>query len=395
MNIFGKRHIFIVFMIAVIAGGLDTIAQSMVPANVSEVFTASCVRCHGERRASSGLNLTPETIMSLAVGAPSTEHPDLMIIDPGHPDRSYLVMKITGAEGIAGSRMPPGAQLSEADVAVIVQWITNLRQGAGGDIGDPPVVAFAGWKVGNTPTAEILEPHHLLFNISHRFIPKVDAGYDQFYGLDGPVAMMVTFGYTITPDLMIMAGRSNTRDDVELRARYRIMRENSTTPLSLAVQAEANWETEDTKLHDRYRNDAFSYTLQVIATAEIRERYSIGIAPALLINPNYAVHDEDPLTAIGIAGRVKLTETWSVIGDITPITSGFSSLRSTYGYYNQYDRYDAWTLGIERNIGVHVFQLFLTNSEGIATNQYLNGGDLDIRDGDMRLGFVIYSVIGL
>ena len=43
-------------------------------------------------------------------------------------------------------------------------------------------------------------------------------------------------------------------------------------------------------------------------------------------------------------------------------------------------------------MGEHVFQVYLTNSEGISTDQSMNGGDLDIRDGDMRVGFAIYRI---
>ena len=381
--------------IAVLTCRAGLFAQEQLPETVAGVFTRSCVRCHGERRASSGLNLAPETILSATAGVSSTQIPDIPLIAPGNPAGSYLIMKITGAEGIEGSRMPPGAALSESEIAIISEWISRLTSSSGGTATDLPVRAFAGWKAGNTPTAEILEQHHLLFNISHRFVPKVDEGYDQFFGFDGPAVIMLNFGYAVTPDLMLMLGRSNVRDDLEFAARYRLLRETGDMPLSLAFQTMANWESEDAPGRDRYRNNAFSYTLQIIATAQFRERFSIGIAPAVLINPNSTDSGEDPLTAIGIAGRIMLTETWSVIGDVAPIVSGFSSLRSAYSFYDDYNRFDAWTLGIERNIGVHVFQLFVTNTEGIATDRYLNGGDLDIGNGDMRLGFVIYSVIGL
>jgi hypothetical protein len=60
------------------------------------------------------------------VGVPSVEVPELLRVDPGQPDDSYLVMKIEGAPGITGGRMPLGlSPLSAKQIATIRAWIAD------------------------------------------------------------------------------------------------------------------------------------------------------------------------------------------------------------------------------------------------------------------------------
>jgi len=54
------------------------------------------------------------------------------------------------------------------------------------------------------------------------------------------------------------------------------------------------------------------------------------------------------------------------------------------------DSYSGWGLGIEKKIGGHVFQFFVTDSIGLTASQYLPGGDLKLGDGDFRIGFNIF-----
>ncbi|MHB9029141.1 MAG: DUF5777 family beta-barrel protein [Candidatus Latescibacterota bacterium] len=56
--------------------------------------------------------------------------------------------------------------------------------------------------------------------------------------------------------------------------------------------------------------------------------------------------------------------------------------------------FDAFPPGVEHVIGRHVFQLIATNSQGISVEQYLNGGDPNFWDGDMRIGFSVYRIPG-
>jgi len=81
------------------------------------------------------VSLDAEVGWSQLVSVPSVQAP-LDLVDPGHPERSYLMNKISGTHasvGGFGDRMPPtsvGEPLSEEEILSIEAWI---RSGAPND----------------------------------------------------------------------------------------------------------------------------------------------------------------------------------------------------------------------------------------------------------------------
>ena|SRR5579863_9542144 len=95
------------------------------------VFTPICTRCHSGAAAPEGLQLDAGHSYALLVGVPSAEVPGFERVQPGDPDSSYLILKLEGASGIVGGRMPfGGPYLPQSTIDVIRQWITNGAQGA-------------------------------------------------------------------------------------------------------------------------------------------------------------------------------------------------------------------------------------------------------------------------
>ena len=99
--------------------------------DVQPIFSARCAvpLCHSGATPTQGLDLSPGRSYAAIVGRPSTERPDLKIVDPGAPATSYLEWKISGApagQSILGSPMPlTGGPLSAAEQAIIRAWIAE------------------------------------------------------------------------------------------------------------------------------------------------------------------------------------------------------------------------------------------------------------------------------
>ncbi len=92
----------------------------------SKVFTTSCAfsGCHGSAGTQAGLNLTAGAAYANLVNVPSTEIASIDRVEPEAPDQSYLYMKVTGAPGIIGSRMPLGLpELTSDQTELIRNWI--------------------------------------------------------------------------------------------------------------------------------------------------------------------------------------------------------------------------------------------------------------------------------
>jgi hypothetical protein len=61
------------------------------------------------------------------VGANSAQVDTLALVAPGDPERSYLVMKVRGDEGILGKVMPPGGKrLADESMAALVAWVSGM-----------------------------------------------------------------------------------------------------------------------------------------------------------------------------------------------------------------------------------------------------------------------------
>jgi hypothetical protein len=91
----------------------------------ANVFTPICTACHIGASAPQGLRLDAANSYALLVGAASAERPSILRVAPGDPSNSYLIQKLEGTAAV-GNRMPLNrTPLSQADINMIRQWITN------------------------------------------------------------------------------------------------------------------------------------------------------------------------------------------------------------------------------------------------------------------------------
>ncbi len=91
----------------------------------ANVFTPGC-SCHLAASAPAGLSLAEGRSFENLVGVPSTEQPGLLRVEPGNPDRSYLIRKVEGGPDIVGARMPLGtAPLTPAQIQALRDWIAQ------------------------------------------------------------------------------------------------------------------------------------------------------------------------------------------------------------------------------------------------------------------------------
>lgn len=112
--------------------GLDANGQPnpVVPPTPSDfqeiqdtVFTPICSQCHIGAGAPHGLRLDAANSYALLVNVASDEVPTLKRVNPGNPDQSYIVQKISGTAAVGG-RMPLGqAALPQDRIDLIRRWI--------------------------------------------------------------------------------------------------------------------------------------------------------------------------------------------------------------------------------------------------------------------------------
>ncbi len=95
-------------------------------AQVSEVFAMSCAfsGCHSGGDPAAGLSLEGD-FAGRIVGVASEQRAGFLLVDPGNPNKSYLLLKVRGDDEIISQQMPPGNPLPAEQVEIIRAWIAS------------------------------------------------------------------------------------------------------------------------------------------------------------------------------------------------------------------------------------------------------------------------------
>jgi hypothetical protein len=359
---------------------------SFFPAAVEALVKSHCLSagCHTGRYPAAGMSLDPDMARLAAFDRPAQSNPSFKIIDPASPEKSYLLMKLRGAEGIEGRRMPLRREpLSEADIKTVADWLASFK--ATDDLAAEPSgqkkslerPAFWGLSLAGLPTAETLERGRFLFRIAHRFMNSLTGGEGSFLGLDGPASIMLGAGYGLTGRWTLTLGRSNLLREVEAGLAFRALDQSGGAPFGLALRGGASLLTQKTPGRDLFDAADIRWLLSASFSRAISGRVSLLLVPAFAANTDLVTGLRRGTFALGLGGRWRIVGDIALFGEWTPVLSGFSEAAN------------GWAAGIEKKIGGHVFQFFALNAAGIATAQRLPGGDLRLRHGGFRIGFNI------
>jgi hypothetical protein len=237
---------------------------------------------------------------------------------------------------------------------------------------------FHSTQVINLPTAEMMQKGDMLFEISHRFFPPVNANDNSFFGLDGPVNMRLGLGYALSNNMIITLARSNVNGNVDLQIKRKMLElDNASMPAVIAVQAGSAW---NSKIAGREKGDGqnFQYYGQLILnTLMAHKKLGIGLVPTFLYNSDIFSNENQTSTTLGTYLQYYVSSFMSVMAEWNPTINGY------------HNRYNAMSFGLELETGGHFFKIILTNSALLNPSQFGTGADLKFASGDWRLGFNI------
>ncbi len=265
-------------------------------------------------------------------------------------------------------------------------------------IGDPtaesgPVYGtFKGTRLINFHTIEVPGERTLDFRIAHRFGTLNTGGYN-LWGLDGGGASIrLSLEYSYDARLAFGIGRSNVDKTFDGFAKYRLLRqtEDGSMPISLTLFSGAyatSLKDKDDGLLNVNKYEDFSSRLsfchQIILGRKFSDKLSVQVAPTL-VHYNLAddIGDKNDIIIVAAAARYKFTQRLAFTVE--------------YGWrandYAQRKYYDSFGIGFDIDTGGHVFQVHLTNSQGMTENQYFTRTADSWGDKGIRLGFNISRV---
>jgi hypothetical protein len=227
---------------------------------------------------------------------------------------------------------------------------------------------------------------------THRFNQSLANGSfaDQvhsLFGLDTNADVSFGLAYAIRRDLQLSLSRSNTNDTLEAAAKYVVLQQAPSVPLTVMLRGGVDWRTE------RDLDDPASLFAQAIVSRRIGAKTEVFVLPTFVTDAGRAVNGDTSGALFAHAFNVPVGVTYfirpplAIVAELIPPNGDLpDSTNSDFG----------WSLGIKRAIGGHWFELLVTNSQGTTVDQYttstFQGAGLDA--GDVKLGFNIERRFG-
>lgn len=209
----------------------------------ANIFDTSCTVCHSGAAAPLGLRLDAGNSFVNLVGVSSRQVGSLLRVEPGDPDRSYLVRKLEGTAA-EGEQMPLGGPpVPQASIDFVRQWISDgaLPDSGGTPAGPPVVVSMtpAPDDVGSALPAEItvgFDREIDASTINSATFTLQRAGGDGQFGDAADVAVMAPAELSAAnPRLAVM----DLRDVAAVDDVYRVTLEGSGPNVVLSVDGVA------------------------------------------------------------------------------------------------------------------------------------------------------------
>lgn len=105
-------------------GGDDTVQAVSFANQIQPIFDTNCTVCHiSGGIADTIMHLNAEEAFDALVGQPSVQDASLTRVVAGDSSTSLLFQKVSSDSPPVGDRMPLGGALSDADIALIRDWI--------------------------------------------------------------------------------------------------------------------------------------------------------------------------------------------------------------------------------------------------------------------------------
>lgn len=250
---------------------------------------------------------------------------------------------------------------------------------------DPGYVSstFKSTRVINSHSVETLSKRSLDFRISHRF-GKLNSGAYNFFGLD-EATIRLGLEYGLTDFVTVGIGRSSFEKSFDSYIKVKMLRQRKSEGGSFPVSVTwfSNMSVNTLRNGDQVlrelRHFRYAYAHQVIIARKFSSALSMQLGP-ILIHKNLAQPNQSNDTySIEGGGRLKITKRVSINLDYVYRLPSYA-----YKPFN-----NSLSIGFDIETGGHVFQLHVTNSQGIIEEGFVTRTDGRWDEGDLFYGFNI------
>lgn len=229
----------------------------------------------------------------------------------------------------------------------------------------------------------------LAFLISHHF-GALNSGSYEFFGLD-QASTRLGLEYGITNFMAIGIGRSTYQKTFDGYLKFRVLRQSKgkiKIPLSISVFENVAINT--LKLSDPKQKDYFdarlAYCSELILARKFGHIFSLQISPTWIHKNLVATPgDYNNLFSIGTGISFRISEMISLNGEYNYLLPRQHLSGTT----------NSFSISCDIKAGQHVFQLFLTNSQGNFEQAFITETNGVWNNGDIYFGFNIHRLFTL
>lgn len=259
---------------------------------------------------------------------------------------------------------------------------------------DYATATFKASRIINGHSIEQMKKNQLDFRISHRF-GTLNSGAYGLWGLDQSV-IHFSLEYGLTNWLMVGAGRGSMNKTYDSFAKFRLLRQSSGVkwmPVSLSyfTSIELNTLKFPTRPEgaSNYFSSRIAYIHQLLIARKFNERLSFQLSPTFIHrNLVKSELDQNDIYSMGASARYKLSKRLAVNAEYYYTYNPNAKFLETR-YYN------SASVGLDIETGGHVFQIMLTNSQGMREGSFIPQTTDNWLDKGIHLGFNISRVFAL
>ena len=246
---------------------------------------------------------------------------------------------------------------------------------------------FKGTRVINGQSIEIPSKGDLQFVIEHRF-GTINSGAYELWGIDQS-QMRMSFDYGLADNIALGVARNSFQKTYEASIKSKLLKQKlqNGSPISItsyhAIFANSiHWANPQ---RENLFSSRLSYAHQIMIARKFNQSFSLQLTPTYIHRNLVELESiNNDYLALGLGGRYKLTKRISVNAE----------------YFHQLERpnenfTNSLSLGFDIETGGHVFQLHVTNSQGMFERAFVGETTGKWSEGDLYFGFNISRVFGL
>ena len=236
------------------------------------------------------------------------------------------------------------------------------------DEDDELVLAEPDFRVLNLPSTLRLPRYASGFQLTHRFNGNLREGSfsgngSNLFGLDQGAAIGFEYRFGIARHLQAAVYRTSIDKTFQFHGKYDAVRQGDSLPVSLSALVSVEGV-------DNFQ-EHYSPALGAVVSRVIADRVALYATPVWVHNTAANLGTDRDTFFVGIGGRVRVSSTVYLVGEVAPRAAGYRPDKAAYGF------------AIEKRAGGHLFQINVNNGQGTTFGQLARGGFAD----SLYLGF--------